>query len=106
MGIKIERKDRGAGMADDVIRKHFYFEGRVQGVGFRYKAMYLASRLGLTGWVDNLWDGRVEMEVQGKAPTIDQMLEKLSGDRFIRIEGIEAAEIPVETERGFKMKGY
>ena len=43
-------------MAEDVIRKHFYFEGRVQGVGFRYKAMYLASQLDLTGWVDNLWD--------------------------------------------------
>ena len=93
-------------MAEDVIRKHFYFEGRVQGVGFRYKAMYLASQLGLTGWVDNLWDGRVEMEVQGKAAAVVQMVAKLSGDRFIRIEGMETADIPVETERGFKMKGY
>ena len=48
-----------------IIRKHFYFSGRVQGVGFRYKAMYLARGLELTGWVANLWDGRVEMEVQG-----------------------------------------
>ena len=32
-----------------IIRKHFYFSGRVQGVGFRYKAMYLARGLELTG---------------------------------------------------------
>ena len=89
-----------------MIRKHFYFEGRVQGVGFRYKAMYLASQLDLTGWVDNLWDGRVEMEVQGGEAAIDKMLARLSGERFIRIEGMEVADIPVETERSFKMKGY
>ena len=75
-----------------MIRKHFYFEGRVQGVGFRYKAMYLASQLDLTGWVDNLWDGRVEMEVQGGEAAIDKMLARLSGDRFIRIEGMEVAD--------------
>ena len=47
------------------IRKHFYFSGRVQGVGFRYRSYYIAQSMGLTGWVKNLWDDRVEMEVQG-----------------------------------------
>ena len=47
------------------IRKHFYFSGRVQGVGFRYRSYYIAQSMGLTGWVRNLWDDRVEMEVQG-----------------------------------------
>ena len=47
------------------IRRHIYFSGRVQEVGFRFTACLLARRLGLTGWVKNLWDGRVEMEVQG-----------------------------------------
>ena len=44
------------------VRKHFYFSGWVQGVGFRFKATYLARKYGLTGWVRNLFDGRVEME--------------------------------------------
>ena len=48
-----------------MIRKHILFYGRVQGVGFRYHATYKASLLGLTGWVRNLEDGSVEMEVQG-----------------------------------------
>ena len=42
------------------IRRHIYFSGRVQEVGFRFTACLLARRLGLTGWVKNLWDGRVE----------------------------------------------
>ena len=44
------------------IRKHMIFSGEVQGVGFRYRAFVYAQELGLTGWVINLDDGRVEME--------------------------------------------
>ena len=41
----------------DKVRKHFYFSGDVQMVGFRYQAKYAADDLGLTGWVCNLYDG-------------------------------------------------
>lgn len=37
------------------IRKHFVFSGRVQGVGFRYRAAYAAKGIGITGWVKNNW---------------------------------------------------
>ena len=43
-----------------MVRKHIYFSGDVQGVGFRYRSCYIAQSLGLTGWVENLWDGRVD----------------------------------------------
>ena len=43
-----------------MIRRHYWFSGRVQGVGFRYKAYYIARSLGVTGWVRNNWDDRVE----------------------------------------------
>jgi len=52
------------------VRRHFYFSGMVQGVGFRFRARYLADGLGLTGWVKNLWDNRVEMEVQGETASV------------------------------------
>ena len=60
------------------IRKHFYFSGRVQGVGFRYRSYYIAQSMGLTGWVRNLWDDRVEMEVQGTREEIREMVAFLS----------------------------
>ena len=72
------------------IRKHFYFSGRVQGVGFRYRSYYIAQSMGLTGWVRNLWDDRVEMEVQGTREEIREMVERLSQQSFVEIEGIEA----------------
>ena len=50
---------------------------RVQGVGFRYRSFYIAQSLGLAGWVENLWDGRVEMEVQGSEASIREMLDRI-----------------------------
>ncbi len=43
--------------------KRYFFEGNVQGVGFRYTVKNLAKGFEVTGWVKNLPDGRVEMEV-------------------------------------------
>ena len=59
-------------------------------VGFRYQAKYAADDLGLTGWVCNLCDGRVEMEVQGRDSDIDRLLARLYEARSIRITDIEA----------------
>ena len=44
------------------IREHVVFIGRVQGVGFRYKATHLARHFGLTGWARNEYDGTVSCE--------------------------------------------
>lgn len=86
-----------------MVRKHIYFSGRVQGVGFRFQAGWAAKRFGLTGWVKNLYDGRVEMEVQGDADAIDGMLEALTSDTYIRITDIDSVEIPLEEgERKFR----
>lgn len=59
----------------DFVRVHFYFTGRVQGVGFRYTAMLYARKLGLTGWVRNNPDGKVEMEAQGSRARIDLLVD-------------------------------
>lgn len=47
-------------------------EGRVQGVFFRDSTRREANRLGLTGWVTNRPDGRVEAEFQGPPDAVDQ----------------------------------
>ena len=56
---------------------------------------------GVTGWVRNNWDDRVEMEAQGSRELLAQMVEMLGRQRFIEIEGIEERVIPVEVESGF-----
>lgn len=60
------------------VRKHIVFQGRVQGVGFRYTAKYMAQSLGLVGWVQNEWDGTVTMEVQGRENLINKLLVGLN----------------------------
>ena len=67
------------------VRKHIVFYGRVQGVGFRYTAKYLAQSMELTGWVQNEWDGTVTMEVQGRETLINKLLVGLNSNRFARV---------------------
>lgn len=86
-----------------MVRRHIYFSGRVQGVGFRYISWQAARSLRLSGWVKNLWDGRVEMEVQGKPETIDRLMQELLNQRWIRIDDMEIREIPLEDEDDFVM---
>ena len=45
--------------------KQVFYEGRVQGVGFRYGTKREAMGFDVTGWIANLSDGRVEMQVMG-----------------------------------------
>ena len=88
-----------------MIRYHFRFTGRVQGVGFRWTATRAADMLGLTGWVYNSWDGSVEMEVQGDEESIAEMIQTIDRGRFIQIDNIEKKTIPVvEDERYFDVK--
>lgn len=79
-----------------VIRKHYYVSGRVQGVGFRYRAYYTAQTFGLTGYAKNLPDGRVELEVQGEAELVRGFLDRMEGGTFIHIEDIESKDMEVD----------
>ena len=88
-------------------RWHIIFSGRVQHVGFRYTALYLARELYLTGWVANLRNGDVEMEAQGSVSQLRQMLVRLKSEPYIHIERAEIDEIePVPNERHFEVRGY
>jgi acylphosphatase len=83
------------------IRKRLIFHGRVQGVGFRYRAKHLAGSLGLTGWVRNEYDGTVHMEVQGTKAMIYKLMEGLNRGSYISIDWIDDEEIPAKKESGF-----
>lgn len=85
------------------VRKRIYFSGRVQGVGFRYQATRIARSLGLTGYVKNLWDGRVELEAQGMESVIWDLVSALHRQPYIEIEQIEVSDRPLREEQGFQM---
>lgn len=78
------------------IRKHIVFHGRVQGVGFRWRAMQAAEMYGCTGWVRNEWDGTVTMEIQGTKPAIDAVISTLERGSYIHIEDTEERQLPIQ----------
>ena len=88
-------------------RWHILFSGRVQHVGFRYTAFYLARGLYITGWVDNLPDGRVEMEAQGPVSQLRKLIIQLKSHGHIRIDHMDVTSMePLPYERGFEVRGY
>ena len=91
---------------EQMVRKHILFYGRVQGVGFRYYSVHKARQLGLTGWVQNLYDGSVEMEVQGTEEKIDELLLFLERQRYIEITNMDVKTQPLKEERDFYERGY
>jgi len=72
-------------------RLHVFYSGRVQGVGFRFTTEQIALSLGMTGWVKNLPDGRVEVMAEGEEAKLVGFLEKIrNGPMKPYIRGVEA----------------
>jgi len=53
---------------------HLFIAGRVQRVGFRYSTQDMATLYGLTGWVQNLPDRRVEAVFEGDRDSVEKMI--------------------------------
>ncbi len=72
------------------VRAQVFVSGLVQGVGFRAFACRQAQHHGLTGWVRNVVDGRVESEVQGDREAVDSYLQDLQrGPTWSSVEYVE-----------------
>lgn len=61
-----------------MITRQVFYEGKVQGVGFRWTVKNLARGFDVTGWVRNLPDGRVEMQAGGEADEVNAFLEAIA----------------------------
>lgn len=88
-----------------LVRKHYIFKGRVQGVGFRFTTYQKATALNLTGWVRNLYDGSVEACFQGEETKIQQLIKEMQNIRYILIDNMEVEDLAVHSlERSFEIK--
>jgi acylphosphatase len=91
---------------DKQIRWHILFEGDVQFVGFRYTARLLARKYGLTGWVRNLPDGRVELEAQGGIVDLRRFLLQIKSQPHIHVARYTITAVrPDPLERRFSVRG-
>jgi acylphosphatase len=83
-----------------------HFEGRVQGVGFRYTARRVAAGFDVAGYVRNLTDGRVELVASGAAAEVDGFLQALRESELAgHIAGETVEEItPPGRLRGFEIR--
>ena len=89
----------------DIVRKRIRVYGRVQGVGFRYLTMMTAPQLNLTGWVQNLADGSVLLEVQGKKDMVERLIPTVENGHWVRIDYIEEEWIDtVNSENSFRVQ--
>jgi acylphosphatase len=86
-------------------RARVVLSGRVQGVGFRQQAVAEAERLGLSGWVRNLPDGRVEALAEGDKEAVDALLAWCKhGPRLARVDELKISWEPHRGEfAGFRI---
>lgn len=71
-------------------------QGRVQGVGFRYFVQTTALNNSVTGWVKNMNDGTVEMELQGSKANVHHLIDVIKkGNMFCRVDHFTMKELEV-----------
>ena len=86
-----------------MIRRSYVFSGRVQHVGFRWRARQAANLYGCTGWCRNDWDGSVTMEIQGEEEAIDKVIRSIESGRYVWIQDMDVTPLyPEPDERGFR----
>lgn len=90
-----------------MIAKKVIFEGRVQGVGFRYSVKDLARGFEVCGWVKNLPDGTVELQVMGEPGEVESFIKEIAEESNVahHIKNLTASGIaPLENCTGFTIQ--
>jgi acylphosphatase len=88
-----------------MISRQIFYEGNVQGVGFRWSVRFMAKGFDVTGWVRNLLDGRVELQINGEENEVRAFLDAIAQSELrahIRRQTENKLEKPVAA-RGFEI---
>lgn len=89
------------------VARKVHYEGRVQGVGFRWTVKHIASGFEVTGEIRNLPDGRVELQAAGEPEELDAFLLAIRdsglGGHIANVHQRELPEVP--PWKGFRITG-
>ena len=87
------------------VRRRVLVSGRVQGVWFRESCRAEALAAGVTGWVRNLSDGRVEAVLEGPPAAVERVVAWChAGPRRARVDAVEVSEQTPVGEAGFRVR--
>ena len=86
----------------EVHHETVFFSGHVQGVGFRYSVLQIAREFDVAGYVRNLMDGRVQLEVEGSEADIDAFVESVQDRMHGYVRKLERSR----TKRPAEFSGF
>ena len=90
---------------EDRTRVHVFVSGDVQGLGFRQSIADKANEQGVTGWVRNLRDGRVEAVLEGPRDEVYRVVGLCrAGPKGARVSGVQVDREPPRDEKTFTIK--
>jgi acylphosphatase len=90
---------------EDRTRVHVFVSGEVQGLGFRQAIADKANEQGVTGWVRNLRDGRVEAVLEGPRDEVYRVVGLCrAGPKGAKVAGVQVDREPPKNEKTFKIK--
>jgi acylphosphatase len=88
-----------------MVRRRLVVSGGVQGVWFRESCRQEAARLGVTGWVRNRPDGRVEIEAEGEADAVAALEAWANeGPPLAQVVRVVADDIDVQRAERFEVR--
>jgi acylphosphatase len=86
-----------------MISLQVFYEGNVQGVGFRWSVRHVAKGFDVTGWVRNLPDGRVELQATGEE---DEMRAFLDGVAQGELHGLIHKQTENKLDKSVTARGF
>jgi acylphosphatase len=94
----LQLEDKRLAEPRDLERRTVHYAGRVQGVGFRYETRSLANQFDVTGYVQNLDDGRVLLVVEGSLDEMDRFLGRIAESMRRHIRNVTSLSSPATGE--------
>ncbi len=84
--------------SERAVRREILFSGRVQGVGFRYTTRQIAGRFPVTGYVQNLPDGRVQLVAEGASAEVERFVTAVTTEMADYIHSQNEESVPATGE--------